>query len=331
MLILGIETSCDETAAAVLKDGTEILSNTVYSQVVHSQYGGVVPELASRDHIRKIIPVVKSCLEEAGVLICEIDAVAVTQSPGLIGSLLVGVSFAKSISFSLDIPLIAVNHLEGHIYANFLSNPELEPPVLGLIVSGGHTELLTVERRGKYKLLGSTLDDACGEAFDKVANLLGFTYPGGVEIEEMAKTGNPHAISFPVGSVGDYDFSFSGLKTAVLYYLRKLTEIEKENQKADIAASFQETAIEMLLRKSIKAVRDFKIMKVAVSGGVASNERLRDKFLSKAKKKGFEVYFPRKEFCTDNGAMIAACGYDHYKKGDFASLSLKAEATEMIY
>lgn len=331
MLILGIETSCDETAAAILQDGTKIVSNVVYSQVVHSRYGGVVPELASRDHIKKIIPVVKKSLKDGNVLLSDIDAVAVTQSPGLIGSLLIGLSFAKSLSFSQDIPLIAVNHLEGHIYANFLTHPELRSPLLALIVSGGHTDLFIIQERGRYKLLGSTLDDACGEAFDKVGNLLNLEYPGGPKIEELARKGNPQAIKFPVGRVKGYDFSFSGLKTAILYHLKKLTDAEKEKQKADIAASFQETAIEMLLRKTVKAVEELKIMRVAIAGGVASNERLRQKFQAKAKKKGFDVYFPEKQLCTDNAAMIAACGYDHYKKGDFAPLSVKAEPTEMIY
>ena len=331
MIILGIETSCDETAAAVLRDGKEILSNVVYSQDIHSQYGGVVPELASRDHIKNIIPVVRRSLDDADLSLSDLEAIAVTQSPGLIGSLLVGLSFAKSLSFSLDIPLIAVNHLEGHIYANFLTHPEFNPPLLGLIVSGGHTDLLIIEERGKYQLLGSTLDDACGEAFDKVGNLLELSYPGGPEIEKLALKGNPNAIPFPVGSVKEYDFSFSGLKTSVLYYLRKLTEEEKEKQKANIAASFQKTAVTMLVKKSIKAMREFKIMKIAVSGGVAANECLRERFFREAKKEGFEVYFPHKIICTDNAAMIAACGYDHYKRGDIASLSVKAEPTETIY
>ncbi|TES93796.1 MAG: tRNA (adenosine(37)-N6)-threonylcarbamoyltransferase complex transferase subunit TsaD [Candidatus Cloacimonadota bacterium] len=331
MLILGIETSCDETAAAVVKDGKEILSNVIYSQDIHSEYGGVVPELASRDHVKNIIPVVRKSLRDAGVSLAEIDAVAVTQSPGLIGSLLIGLSFAKSLSFSLDIPLVAVNHLEGHIYANFLTYPELEPPLLGLIVSGGHTDLLIIEERGKYLLLGSTLDDACGEAFDKVANLLGLSYPGGPEIEKITRKGNPNAIPFPPGRVKGYDFSFSGLKTAVLYYLRKLTEEEKEKQKTDIAASFQMTAVRMLVKKSLKAMSELKIMRLAVSGGVAANKRLRDEFSKQAKKKGFDVYFPDVILCTDNAVMIAACGYDHYKKGDISSLTIKAEPTETIY
>jgi len=331
MLILGIETSCDETAAAVLRDGKIILSNVVYSQDIHSQYGGVVPELASRDHIKNIIPVVRKSLDEANVSLSDIETVAVTYSPGLIGSLLVGLCFAKSVAFSLDIPLITVNHLEGHIYANFLSHCGLEPPLLGLIVSGGHTDLIVIEEKGRYKLLGSTLDDACGEAFDKVANMLGFSYPGGPKVEKISEEGNPNAIPFPPGRVKGYDFSFSGLKTSVLYYLKKLTDEEREKQKADIAASFQETATEMLLVKSLKAIDEMKIMRIAVSGGVSSNQRLRDKFSREAKKKEFEVYFPNLPLCTDNAAMIAACGYDHYKKGDIASLSIKAKPTETIY
>jgi N6-L-threonylcarbamoyladenine synthase len=331
MFILGIETSCDETSAAVLRDGREILSNVVYSQDIHSQYGGVVPEFASRDHIRNIVPVVKKSLKDAGIRLSKVDVVAVTRGPGLIGALLVGLSFAKSIAYSLHIPFIAVNHLEGHIYANQLSNPELEPPVLGLIVSGGHTDLLIIKKRGEYQLLGSTLDDACGEAFDKVANLLGLSYPGGPEIEKLAKGGNPDAISFPLGRVKKYDFSFSGLKTAILYYVKELSETKKVKQRQDIAASFQRTAITMLVKKVVKAVDDLKIMKVAISGGVASNGRLREMFSREAKKRGFEVYFPHKELCTDNAAMIAACGYDHYKRGEVSPLTIKAEPTETIY
>ena len=332
MLILGIETSCDETAASILRDGKEILSNIVYSQEIHSQYGGVVPELASRDHLSKILPIVKRSLKDAQISLSDINAVAVTYSPGLIGSLLIGLSFAKSIAFSLNIPLIAVNHLEGHIYANFLTHAELTPPLLGLIVSGGHTDLLVIEEKGKYKLLGSTLDDACGEAFDKVANLLGLPYPGGSKLEKMAKKGNLERVHFSTGSVKEYDFSFSGLKTAVLYYLKKLSKKEKDERKFDIAASFQETAIDMLLKKSIKAVRELKIMRLAISGGVAANERLRQKFIRRAKKEGFMVYFPQKSLCTDNAAMIAACGYEYYKKGDyFSPFSIKAKPTETIY
>jgi N6-L-threonylcarbamoyladenine synthase len=331
MLILGIETSCDETAAALVRDGTDVLSSVVYSQDIHARYGGVVPELASRDHIKNIVPVVKRCLSDAHAGLDTIDAIAVTSSPGLIGSLLVGLSFAKSLSFSLNRDLIAVNHLEGHLYANFLSHAGLEPPVIGLIVSGGHTDLLIIEERGRYRLIGSTLDDACGEAFDKVGNLLGFSYPGGPEVEKLAQKGDPLAISFSTGRIKAYDFSFSGLKTAVSYYLKRLSGEERQRQRADIAASFQKTAVMMLLKKTVDAVREFKIMKVAVSGGVAANEMLRIRFQKVSKKHGFAVYFPEKEFCTDNAAMIAACGFDHLRRGDTAPLSVKAEPTGDIY
>jgi N6-L-threonylcarbamoyladenine synthase len=331
MLVLGIETSCDETAAAIVRNGREVLSNVVYSQDIHAAFGGVVPELASRDHIKNILPVVRKCFDDAGISMGSIDAIAVTRSPGLIGSLLVGLSFAKSLSFAWDVPLIAVNHLEGHLYANFLTFPGLEPPLVGLIVSGGHTDLLLIEERGLYRLLGSTLDDACGEAFDKVGTMLSLPYPGGPEVEKLARIGDEHAISFPLGKIKGADFSFSGLKTAVRYYLKKLEEGEKEKQKADIAASFQRTAVLMLLKKTINVMNERKIFNVAVSGGVAANEMLRKRFRKAAKKQGFSVYFPDKEFCTDNAAMIAACGYDHYQKGDIAPLTVKAEPTGDIY
>ena len=331
MLILGIETSCDETAAAIVHDGREICSNVVYSQDIHAHFGGVVPELASRDHIKNIVPVVKKCFGDAAVDMGDIDAVAVTRSPGLIGSLLVGLSFAKSLSFAWDIPLVAVNHLEGHLYANFLSHTDLEPPLIGMIVSGGHTDLLLIEERGRYRLIGSTLDDACGEAFDKVGKMLSLPYPGGPEVEKIARNGDPKAISFPKGKIKGYDFSFSGLKTAVLYYIKKLTDDEKERQRADIAASFQWAAVQMLLKKTIAVVDERKMLKVAVSGGVASNELLREQFRRASKRHGFTVYFPDKELCTDNAAMIAACGFDHYQRGDSAPISVKAEATGDIY
>jgi N6-L-threonylcarbamoyladenine synthase len=329
--VLGIETSCDETAAAVVKDGVDILSNVVFSQDIHAQYGGVVPELASRDHVKNVIPVVKRSIEEAGIGLSGIHGIAVTQGPGLIGSLLVGLSFAKSLSYSLGIPLLAVNHLEGHLYANFLTHPEMCTPILGLIVSGGHTDLLLIEERGNYRLLGETVDDACGEAFDKVGNLLGFQYPGGPEVEKTALKGDPKSVPFPVGRMKGYDFSFSGLKTAVLYYLKKLCEEERESQKADIAASFQHTAIEMLLKKSRKTIRDFNIPRIAISGGVSANGYLRERFLKVSKKEGFDVFFPSRSLCTDNAAMIAACGCDHFTRGDFSPLSIKAEPTETIY
>lgn len=331
MVVLGIETSCDETAAAVVRDGREVLSNVVYSQDIHAAFGGVVPELASRDHIKNIVPVVKRCLLDAEMDGRGIDAIAVTYCPGLIGSLLVGLSFAKSLAFSWDVPLIAVNHLEGHLYANFLSHADLEPPLIGLIVSGGHTDLLLIEQRGRYRLIGSTLDDACGEAFDKVGKMLGLAYPGGPEVEKLARSGVDHAVRFPPGRIAGADFSFSGLKTAVLYYLKGLGEEERENQKADIAASFQKTAVSMLLKKTIAVLNERKLLKVAVSGGVASNEVLRERFRRASKKHGFSVYFPERSLCTDNAAMIAACGYDHHQRGERTPLTVKAEPTGDIY
>jgi N6-L-threonylcarbamoyladenine synthase len=331
MLMLGIETSCDETAAAMVRNGREVISNVVYSQDIHAAFGGVVPELASRDHVKNIVPVVRKCFDDAGMDSGSVNAVAVTQSPGLIGSLLVGLSFAKSLSFAWDIPLITVNHLEGHLYANFLTFPDLEPPLLGLIVSGGHTDLLLIEERGRYQLIGSTLDDACGEAFDKVGAMLALPYPGGPEVERLALSGDDRAISFPMGKIKGSDFSFSGLKTAVRYHIGGLGEEEKEREKANIAASFQRTAVRMLVKKTVAALDERKMGKVAISGGVASNEVLREQFRSASKKHGFAVYFPHKEFCTDNAAMIAACGYDHYLRGDMAPLTVKAEPTGNIY
>lgn len=329
MLVLGIETSCDETAAAIVRDGREVVSNVVCSQDIHAAFDGVVPELASRDHIKNIVPVVRKCFSEAGIE--NIEAVAVTRSPGLIGSLLVGLSFAKSLSFAWNVPLIAVNHLEGHIYANFLTFPDLSPPFIGLIVSGGHTDLLLIEERGRYRLIGSTLDDACGEAFDKVGSMLSLRYPGGPEVEKLAQKGDDRAIPFPMGRIKGLDVSFSGLKTAVLYYVKKLTEQEKKREKANIAASFQRTAIMMLLRKALVAMHERKILKLAISGGVSSNEELRRQFRRASKKHGFLVYFPDKELCTDNAAMIAACGFDHYRRGDVAPFSVEAEPTGDIY
>ncbi len=329
MLVLGIETSCDETAAAIVRDGREVFSNVVYSQDIHARFGGVVPELASRDHIKNIVPVVKKCFSDAGTQ--SIDAVAVTRTPGLIGSLLVGLSFAKSLAFAWDLPLIAVNHLEGHIFATFLTFPDLEPPLLGLIVSGGHTDLLLIEEKGRYQLIGSTLDDACGEAFDKVGNMLSLPYPGGPEVEKLARKGDDRAIAFPQGRIKGLNFSFSGLKTAVLYHIKKLSDGEKERQGANIAASFQRTAILMLLKKALAAMGERKVLRLAVSGGVASNEVLREQFRKASKKHGFEVYFPESEFCTDNAAMVAACGFDHYRRGDFADFTVKAEPTGDIY
>lgn len=329
VLILGIDTSCDDTSASVVLNGRTILSNVVSSQVaVHTEFGGIVPELASRRHIEMIWPVVDSALEQGGVGLSEITAISVCKGPGLIGSLLVGLCFAKSISYVSDIPLIGVNHLEGHIYSNFLSEPAPEYPFVSLIVSGGHTSLILVRNFGDYEVLGSTRDDAAGEAFDKVAKLLGLPYPGGPVIEKLATDGATDDIPLPRPMLNEgLDFSFSGLKTAVKNEIRKRcseSPIDTRIQK-NLAASFQEAVIEVLLTKARRALRKTSVKAIALSGGVAANERLREAFRSLSDE-GFSVYLPEKSLCTDNAAMIAASGYLHYLKGDISGLDLNAEA-----
>ncbi|MEO0009138.1 MAG: tRNA (adenosine(37)-N6)-threonylcarbamoyltransferase complex transferase subunit TsaD [candidate division WOR-3 bacterium] len=309
MLILGIETSCDETAAAVLEDGLFVRSSTVSSQLVHALYGGVVPELAARAHIRMIVPVVEQAVREAGIDYPQVELIAVTHAPGLLGALLVGLPFAKGLSFSLNIPFVGVNHIEGHIFALRLEYPQLQPPYLGVVLSGGHTELLLVNDWCEYQELGATVDDACGEAFDKVAKLLGLTYPGGVEIERLALEGRP-VIDFPVADAGGLDFSFSGLKTAVLYYLRE----HPDAHRPDVAASFQVAAVRQITKRVEQAVRQTGMQKVGISGGVAANRYLRHQLQLLADRLGFELLIPRPEFCTDNAAMIAAAGYERFRR-----------------
>jgi len=323
MLILGIDTSCDDTAAAIVEDGRRIISNIISSQhEIHKKYGGIVPELASRRHVEMIWPVVDEAIKNAEVPHTQISAIAATIGPGLIGSLLVGVCFAKSLSFTWNIPLIGINHLEGHIWSIFL---EKEPafPFLSLIVSGGHTSLYRVNGPGDYKELGRTRDDAAGEAYDKVAKLLGLGYPGGPEIEKLSANGNPQGISFPRADLGNtFDFSFSGLKTAVLYYLRKNPQASKE----DIAASFQEAVIDVLVNTTLRATKKENIKRIVLSGGVSANNALRMAFDNMAKKEGLEIYYPSKALCTDNAAMIAAAAHHHAIKGHFADLSLNPKA-----
>lgn len=325
--ILAIESSCDETAAAVVKNGRSVLSNVIYSQIdLHTIYGGVVPEIASRKHIEKINRVIEEALKEAGVSLKDIDAIAVTYGPGLVGALLVGVAEAKAISFATGIPLIGVHHIEGHICANYIEHPELEPPFMSLVVSGGHTHLVNVSDYGVYEILGRTRDDAAGEAFDKVARAIGLGYPGGPKIDKVSKEGNAEAIDFPRPKVseGEYDFSFSGLKSAVLNYLNSEKMAGREIVREDVAASFQKAVTDVLVEHSMNAVREYGAKKFAIAGGVASNSSLRAQMKAACENEGIEFYYPSPVFCTDNAAMIGVAGYYEYLKGNFADLSLNA-------
>ena len=326
--ILALETSCDETAAAVTKNGLNILSNVIASQVDwHKKFGGVVPEIASRKHLEFINPVIEEALAEAKISLDQIDAVAATHGPGLVGGLLVGLSTAKALAYALNKPFIGVNHIAGHIYANFISNPEINTPVICLTISGGHTDLLYFENLGGYEILGRTRDDAAGEAFDKIARYLNLGYPGGPVIEKKAKEGNPEAIDFPRSFSDDnnFDFSFSGLKTAVINYVHKQKQRGNELNIADIAASFQQAVIDSLLNKVIKAVETYDIGSVVISGGVAANSELRKQLKSELKEKDIPLYYPELKLCTDNAAMIGAVAYYQYQKKDFADLSLNAD------
>ena len=330
MIVLAIETSCDDTGAAVLLDGRKILSNVVSSQIfIHQKYGGVVPELASRRHIESIVPVVSQALEEAKVTLSEIDGIAVTQGPGLVGSLLVGLSFAKSLSFARGIPFIGVNHIEGHLSAIFLEKDSPRFPFIGLVVSGGHTSLFRVDGFGKYKRLGQTRDDAAGEAFDKVAKLLGLGYPGGPIIDELSQKGNPKAIRFPRPSLGknSFDFSFSGLKTSVVNYVKSSPEPVEgypEDLIRDIVSSFQEAVVEVLVKKTLQAAQYLGLRRIVVSGGVAANRRLRERMKEVASEEKMKVYLPSPSFCTDNAAMVGVVGYEYLKRGIQSPLSLNA-------
>lgn len=325
--ILAIETSCDETAAAVVKNGREVLSNVISSQIaLHTLYGGVVPEIASRKHIEKINQVIEEALASANVTLKEIDAIAVTYGPGLVGALLVGVSAAKAISFAAGIPLVGVHHIEGHISANFIENKELEPPFVCLVASGGHSHLVVVKDYGEYEIIGRTRDDAAGEAFDKVARAIGLGYPGGPKIDKLSKEGNPEAIRFPRAKVEDnpYDFSFSGLKSAVLNYLNSCEMKGEKVNTADVAASFQKAVIDVLVEHSLAAVREYGYRKFAIAGGVASNSSLRTAFEEECGKSGIEFFHPSPILCTDNAAMIGAAGYYEYLKGTRHGFDLNA-------
>ena len=318
VLILGIESSCDETAASVVKNGRTVLSNVISSQIeLHKLYGGVVPEIASRKHIEKINQAITEALEEANVTLDDLDAIAVTYGPGLVGALLVGVAEAKAISYAKNIPLVGVHHIEGHISANYIENKDLEPPFLCLVVSGGHTHLVKVADYGKYEILGRTRDDAAGEAFDKVARAIGLGYPGGPKIEKAAREGDPMAIPFPKAKVNDnpYDFSFSGVKSAVLNYINGCKMKNIEIVPEDIAASFQKAVTDVLIAHAMHAAEEFKIDKLAIAGGVASNSVLREGMRAACEKRGISFYHPSPIFCTDNAAMIGAAAYYEYLAG----------------
>ncbi len=317
-LILAIESSCDETAASVVKNGRCVLSNIISSQIaIHTLYGGVVPEIASRKHIEKINQVVEAALKEADVTLDDIDAIGVTYGPGLVGALLVGVAEAKAIAYAKKKPLVGVHHIEGHVSANYIEHPDLEPPFLCEIISGGHTHLVIVKDYGSFEILGRTRDDAAGEAFDKVARAIGLGYPGGPKIDKLAKEGNPHAIDFPRAHMEDapYDFSFSGVKSAVLNHLNKCRMIGEPIVEADIAASFQQAVVDVLVDNAIRAAKDYHMDRLAIAGGVASNGALRAAMEAACEKEGIRFYRPSPIFCTDNAAMIGVAAYYEYRKG----------------
>jgi len=345
VIVLAIETSCDETSVAVLRDGHEILSNKIASQVeLHKKYGGIVPEIASRKHVEVINPLIKEALEAAKIDFKQIDAVAVTYGPGLVGSLMVGICAAKAIAWSLNLPLIAVNHLEGHIYANFLTSNFQPPtskqdsiskfqtpnfPFICLLVSGGHTMLVLVKDHGDYQTLGRTRDDAAGEAFDKVARFLKIGYPGGPIIDLLAKRGNPHAIEFKrpmLDKEFGYDFSFSGIKTAVVNYVSKQSEVSSK-QVTDIVASFQQAIVDVLVEKTIRAAKEYHCTWVALAGGVSANSLLRESLKTRAKKEHLMVSLPPLALCTDNAAMIAGAAYHKFKQGKISDLTITAVAS----
>ena len=327
VLILAIESSCDETAASVVKNGRTVLSNVISSQIeLHKLYGGVVPEIASRKHIEKINQVIEEALSQADVTLDDLDAIGVTYGPGLVGALLVGVAEAKAISYAKKLPLVGVHHIEGHVSANYIEHPDLEPPFMCLIVSGGHTHLVIVKDYGEFEILGRTRDDAAREAFDKVARAIGLGYPGGPKIDKLSKEGNPDAIVFPKAKLesGPYDFSFSGVKSAVLNHINHCKMQGEGICEADIAASFQKAVVDTLTEKAVKAAKEYKMDKVAIAGGVASNGSLREAMKCACEKEGILFYYPSPIFCTDNAAMIGVAAYYEYKKGTRHGLDLNA-------
>ena len=320
ILTLGIESSCDETSVAVVKNGREILSNIIDTQIpIHEKYGGVVPEIASRNHIEAISRVTKLALKEANVTFEDIDAVTPTYGPGLVGALLVGLSYGKALSFAINKPLVGVNHIQGHIAANYITHKDLKPPFLCVMMSGGNTQLVHVKNYTEFEVLGKTRDDAIGEAFDKVARVVGLGYPGGPKVDKLAKEGNPEAITLPKTHFGNLDFSFSGIKTAVINLHHKTPDINK----ADLCASFEKTVTEILIENTKKALKQINIKTVALAGGVSANSYIRNEFL-KLKEIGIEVYMPDLKLCTDNAAMIASAGYYNFVDGKRDELDLNA-------
>ena len=333
MKILAIESSCDETAAAVVEDGRKVLSSIVASQVEeHKLYGGVVPEIASRRHAEAIVPVVSQALEQAKVSLSEIDAIADTYAPGLIGALLVGVNFAKGLSLSTGIPLVPTHHLRSHIASNYISNTELKPPFLCLIVSGGHSHIVMVEDYTKMKIIGRTRDDAAGEAFDKAARTMGMHYPGGIALDKVAEDGDPHAFTLPRPVVHDapYDFSFSGLKTAVINLIHNSSQKGIELNKADVCASFRYAVVDCLTTNFLRAAEDLGVKRLVIAGGVSANSLLRSTLESECKKRGYEFFMPDKSLCGDNAAMVGSQGYYEYISGNIAKADLNAYATMSI-
>ena len=320
ILVLGIESSCDETSVSIVKNGREVLSNVINSQInIHTEYGGVVPEIASRCHTEVINQITKQAVKEANISLGDVDVIAVTQGPGLVGALLVGVSYAKGLSYALNKPLIAVNHIEGHIAGNYLTHKDLKPEFLCLIISGGHTYLVNVKNYTEFEILGKTRDDAIGEAFDKIARVIGLGYPGGPKVDKLAKEGSPN-IKLPITNLDGLDFSFSGIKTAIINLHHKNPDINK----ADLCASFQQTVTEMLITNVKKAILQFNIDKMAVAGGVSRNSYIRNAFDNFAIEKNLKIYYPEPILCTDNAAMIASAGYYNYINGKKADLKLNA-------
>ena len=325
--ILAIESSCDETAAAVVKNGREVLSNIISSQIaLHTLYGGVVPEIASRKHIEKINQVIEAALAEAKMTLEDMTAVAVTYGPGLVGALLVGVAEAKAIAYGAKKPLVGVHHIEGHVSANFIEHPDLEPPFVCLIVSGGHTHLVIVRDYGEFEIIGRTMDDAAGEAFDKVARAVGLGYPGGPKVDRAAKEGNPHAIEFPRARVGgsEYDFSFSGMKSAVLNYINQAQMKGEAISVPDLCASFQNAVVDVLVSRAVAAAKEFGYDKLAIAGGVASNSALREGMRKACEREGLKLYYPSPIYCTDNAAMIGSAAFYRLMRGEAAALDLNA-------